>query len=185
MAKPSKKKRRSDSTGVPASAPVQGDDIQVAGGLVKPSSPRKKTGSPSKIAKPTRSAVAKRSKRKQLEAIQAPQIDAEADRLIRLQKSLQQVRDGRLKSLRTQKLLDSGVPKMAQKVVEEAAEAAIDAVRGERMGLINESADLLFNLAVLWHALEIRPGEVWAEMDRREAMLGLAEKLPKPVGIVE
>ena len=67
---------------------------------------------------------------------------------------------------------------MAQKVVEEAAETMINAVRGARVGLINESADLLFNLVVLWSALDVAPADVWAEMDRRGASLGLAEKLP-------
>ena len=71
---------------------------------------------------------------------------------------------------------------MAQKVVEEAAEAAIDAVRGARLGVINESADLLFNLVVLWSAVDVTPADIWAEMDRREATLGLAEKLAKPLG---
>ena len=52
-------------------------------------------------------------------------------------------------------------------------------MREERVGFVNESADLLYNLVVLWSALGVAPGEVWAEMDRREALLGLAEKLPK------
>ena len=69
---------------------------------------------------------------------------------------------------------------MAQKLVEEAAEAAIEAVQDQRETFVQESADLLFNLAVLWQALDIKPGDIWAEMDRRESLFGLAEKLPKP-----
>ena len=68
---------------------------------------------------------------------------------------------------------------MAQKLVEEAAETAIEAVRGQRSTFVNESADLLYNLVVLWSGRGVAPAEGWAEMDRREATLGLAEKLPK------
>lgn len=101
------------------------------------------------------------------------------DRLARLASAVQAVRAGGHISPRTAKLLAGGVPKMAQKLMEEAAETAIDAVREERTGFINESADLLYNLVVLWSALGVTPDEVWAEMDRREALLGMAEKLPK------
>ena len=80
---------------------------------------------------------------------------------------------------RTAKLIASGLPKMAQKLIEEAAEVGIDAVRGERTAVIQEAADLLYNLTVLLSELEIAPEEIWAEMDRRHALFGIAEKLPK------
>ena len=82
---------------------------------------------------------------------------------------------------RTAKLLAAGIAKMAQKVVEEAAEVAIDAVRAEREAVIHESADLLYNLTVLLTELGIHPREVWQEMDRRREAFGIAEKLPKPI----
>ena len=44
---------------------------------------------------------------------------------------------------------------------------------------MRESADLLYNLVVLWVASGIHPKDVWTEMGRRERMLGIAEKLPK------
>jgi phosphoribosyl-ATP pyrophosphohydrolase len=68
---------------------------------------------------------------------------------------------------------------MAKKVAEEAVEVAIDAVGGKPDAVIRESADLFYNLAVLWAAAGIRPEDVWAEMDRRERLFGIAEKLPK------
>lgn len=71
---------------------------------------------------------------------------------------------------------------MAQKLSEEATEIVIEAVRGERSAVINESADLLYNLVVLWSELGITTSKIWAEMDRRQAFLGIAEKLPKEVG---
>ena len=80
---------------------------------------------------------------------------------------------------RTAKLMREGVAKMAKKVAEEAVEVGLDAVQGERQRVVEESADLIYNLAVLWAGLDIAPEDVWAEMERRERMLGLAEKLPK------
>ena len=72
---------------------------------------------------------------------------------------------------------------MAQKLAEEATEVVIDAVRGQRLSVIHESVDLLYNLVVLWSELGITASEVWAEMDRRQALLGMAEKLPKEDGV--
>jgi phosphoribosyl-ATP pyrophosphohydrolase len=83
-------------------------------------------------------------------------------------------------SSRTAKLLATGTPKIAQKLGEEAVEVAIDAAIGNREGVVLESCDLLYNLAVLWVHLDITPKEIWAEMARRERLMGIAEKLPKP-----
>jgi phosphoribosyl-ATP pyrophosphohydrolase len=69
--------------------------------------------------------------------------------------------------------------KMAKKVAEEAVEVSLDAVAGNREALIRESADLIYNLAVLWAGSGITPDDVWNEMDRREKLYGIAEKLPK------
>jgi len=80
---------------------------------------------------------------------------------------------------RTARLFQRGPAKMAKKVAEEAVEVAIDSVNGEREALIRESADLLYNLTVLWAACGVRPVDVWREMERREHLLGIAEKLPK------
>jgi phosphoribosyl-ATP pyrophosphohydrolase len=68
---------------------------------------------------------------------------------------------------------------MAKKVAEEAIEVAIDSVNGEAEAVIRESADLFYNLAVLWAASGVRPVDVWQEMERREHLLGIAEKMPK------
>jgi len=68
---------------------------------------------------------------------------------------------------------------MSKKLAEEAIEVVIDAMNGETDAVVRESADLIYNLAVLWVACGVKPRDVWAEMDRREKMLGIAEKLPK------
>lgn len=100
-------------------------------------------------------------------------------RLERLASAVVEVQVGARISPRTIKLLKSGRAKMAQKVIEEAAELGIEAVRGNRRSLINESVDLFYNMIVLWCDAGIEPGEIWSEMDRRERLLGMAEKLPK------
>ncbi|MFC7399172.1 phosphoribosyl-ATP diphosphatase [Chelatococcus sp. GCM10030263] len=80
---------------------------------------------------------------------------------------------------RTVKLAREGVAKMAKKLVEEAAEVGLDAVQGDRTQVIYESADLLYHLTVLWAEAGIAPGDVWAEMERRERLYGIAEKIAK------
>ena len=80
---------------------------------------------------------------------------------------------------RTAKLMRAGRSKMAKKLAEEAIEVVIDAMNGDREAVVRESADLLYNLVVLWAEAGIRPQDVWAEMDRRERLFGLAEKVPK------
>jgi len=88
-------------------------------------------------------------------------------------------------SSRTARLLRSGRAKMAKKLAEEAVEVVIDAMHGNRDAVVRESADLLYNLVVLWVSSGIYPKEVWTEMQRRERLLGIAEKLPKNLPEVE
>src|SRR5713101_2099841 len=80
---------------------------------------------------------------------------------------------------RTARLFQRGPARMAKKLAEEAIEVVIDAVNGNTPAVIRESADLLYNLTVLWASAGVRPEDVWREMERREHMLGIAEKLPK------
>lgn len=102
-----------------------------------------------------------------------------SDSLDRLYAAVLAARDLDPSVSKTARLYRRGLPKMAKKVAEEAAEVAIDAVAGTPDALVRESADLLYNLTVLWAASGVAPAEIWAEMDRRERMLGIAEKLPK------
>jgi len=68
---------------------------------------------------------------------------------------------------------------MAKKLAEEAVEVVIDAMHGQPEAVVRESADLIYNLVVLWVHAGVRPEDVWAEMRRRENMFGIAEKVPK------
>jgi phosphoribosyl-ATP pyrophosphohydrolase len=83
---------------------------------------------------------------------------------------------------RTAPLLACGRSKIAQKLIEEAGELALEAVRHRSRSVVRESADLGYQLVVLWHECGIAPGEVWAEMRRRADKLGIAEKLPNSSG---
>ena len=74
------------------------------------------------------------------------------------------------------KLNAKGLPKMAQKLGEEATETVIAAVSGSNEELVSESADLLFHLLVLLGAKGVSLDHVLAELDRREGLSGIAEK---------
>src|SRR5439155_17788017 len=80
---------------------------------------------------------------------------------------------------RTARLFRGGPAKMAKKLAEEAIEVVIDAVNRKPEAVVRESADLLYNLTALWVAAGVRPEDVWREMERREDLLGIAEKMPK------
>ena len=101
------------------------------------------------------------------------------DSLDRLYEAVQAARDGDPATSRTARLLQAGRGKMAKKMAEEAVEVVIDTVHGDTAAVIRESADLMYNLMVLWVAAGVHPDDVWAEMDRRERLMGIAEKLPK------
>ena len=76
----------------------------------------------------------------------------------------------------TAKLISQGVEKCAKKFGEEAVEAALAAVSGDKAHLARESADVLYHLSVLWAAAGITPEDVYAELRAREHQSGLAEK---------
>lgn len=76
----------------------------------------------------------------------------------------------------TAKLLAKGPEKCAEKFGEEAVEAIIEAVKGDRERLTSEAADVLYHLLVMLTARDVSLKEVLAELERREGMSGIAEK---------
>ncbi|KNG94035.1 phosphoribosyl-ATP diphosphatase [Pseudaestuariivita atlantica] len=76
----------------------------------------------------------------------------------------------------TAKLLAKGPEKCAEKFGEEAIEAIIEAVKGDRERLTSEAADVLYHLLVMLHARGVTLADVEAELDRRAGVSGLAEK---------
>jgi phosphoribosyl-ATP pyrophosphohydrolase len=102
-----------------------------------------------------------------------------SDSLERLYQAVIAAKDLDPATSRTARLFQRGPSKMAKKLAEEAIEVVIDAVNGKTEAVVRESADLLYNLTVLWASAGVKPEDVWREMKRREEMLGIAEKLPK------
>ena len=76
----------------------------------------------------------------------------------------------------TAQLLAKGPEKCAEKFGEEAVEAIIEALRGDRARLTAEAADVLYHLLVMLAARDVPLSDVLAELDRREGRSGVAEK---------
>jgi len=80
----------------------------------------------------------------------------------------------------TAKLVAAGPSRAAKKLGEEAVEAVIAAVTGDRPELVKESADVLYHLIVVLIAAGVPLSDVMAELDRRTAQTGLQEKASRP-----
>jgi phosphoribosyl-ATP pyrophosphohydrolase len=76
----------------------------------------------------------------------------------------------------TARLLSKGPETCARKFGEEAVEAVIEAVRGDRDALTAEAADVLYHLLVMLAARDVALADVLAELDRRADTSGIAEK---------
>ncbi len=76
----------------------------------------------------------------------------------------------------TARLFSRGREQIAKKLGEEAVEALIEGVRGDKVKLVGESADMLYHLLTLWAAVGVEPADVWAELAQREGLSGIAEK---------
>jgi phosphoribosyl-ATP pyrophosphohydrolase len=76
----------------------------------------------------------------------------------------------------TARLLAQGPEKCAEKFGEEAVEAIIEAVKGDRARLTAEAADVLYHLLVMLAARDVTLDAVLAELDRRDGISGIAEK---------
>jgi len=80
----------------------------------------------------------------------------------------------------TAKLLAAGPERAAKKLGEEAVEAVIAAVKGDREELIAESADLLYHLLVVLKSRDVALRDVLSQLEARTARSGLAEKAARP-----
>lgn len=101
------------------------------------------------------------------------------DSISRLFEAVSAARDRDPGVSRTGRLLVIGPRKFAKKIVEESAEVTLKVVAGNRNEVIRESADLIYHLVVLWVEAGVQPKDIWAEMERRKKLIGIAEKLPK------
>jgi len=82
----------------------------------------------------------------------------------------------------TAKLLAKGPEKCAEKFGEEAVEAIIEAVKGDKAALTAEAADVLYHLLVMLAARDVTLDAVVAELERREGISGLDEKAARKTG---
>lgn len=82
----------------------------------------------------------------------------------------------------TAKLFSRGMDKASQKLGEEAVETVIAAVKGDAEGLVSESADLIYHWLVVLAIAGIPLADVMAELERRTAQSGLAEKASRKPG---
>jgi phosphoribosyl-ATP pyrophosphohydrolase len=105
-----------------------------------------------------------------------PESPSLPDTLARLEATIDARRSGDPASSYVAKLNARGLPKIAQKLGEEAVESVIAALSGSREELVGEAADLLFHLLVLLSAKDVPLADVLAELDRREGTSGIAEK---------
>ena len=80
------------------------------------------------------------------------------------------------------KLAAKGRGKICQKLGEEAVETIIDAMDDKKNGVVGESADLLFHLAMLWADMGVKPADIAAELQRREGTSGIEEKKNRKKG---
>jgi phosphoribosyl-ATP pyrophosphohydrolase len=80
----------------------------------------------------------------------------------------------------TAKLLAGGPERCAKKLGEEAVEAVIAAVKGDRDELIAESADLIYHLLVVLLSRDVALQDVLGQLEARTARSGLAEKAARP-----
>ena len=76
----------------------------------------------------------------------------------------------------TMKLLSEGPEKCAEKFGEEAIEAIIETVKGDKKALTLEAADVLYHLLVMLAAADVELNDVMLELERRQTTSGIAEK---------
>ena len=102
------------------------------------------------------------------------------DTLARLEQTIADRREADPDGSYVASLFARGLPRIAQKLGEEAIETVIAALGDDRQALVGEAADLLFHLLVLLSASDVPLADVLAELERREGSSGLAEKARRP-----
>lgn len=100
--------------------------------------------------------------------------------LVRLAATVAARRNDSPETSYTAQLLEAGTARCAQKLGEEAIETVIAALSGDRTAITAEAADLLYHLLVTLESSGVSLGDVMAELERREARGGLAEKAARP-----
>ena len=105
-----------------------------------------------------------------------------SDVLIRLAETIASRKGADPDTSWTARLLAMGPEKAAEKFGEEAVEAVIEAVRGDRARLTAEAADVLYHLLVMLAARDVSLDDVLDELQRREGTSGVEEKASRTDG---
>ena len=100
--------------------------------------------------------------------------------LARLEATIRERRGADPSSSYVAKLTSEGRGRIAQKVAEEAVETVIASLKEDKAQLTSEAADLLFHLLVLLADAGLSLADVAAELERREGVSGVAEKVSRP-----
>ena len=99
-----------------------------------------------------------------------------SDILIQLAKTIEARKGADPESSWTAKLLSTGPEKAAEKFGEEAVEAIIEAVKGDKAALTREAADVIYHLMVMLAARDVALSDVLTELERRTSQSGISEK---------
>jgi len=99
-----------------------------------------------------------------------------SDILIQLAKTIEARKGADPESSWTAKLLSKGPEKTAEKFGEEAVEAIIEAVKGDKAALTREAADVIYHLMVMLAARDVALSDVLTELERRTSQSGISEK---------
>ncbi|MBF9056127.1 phosphoribosyl-ATP diphosphatase [Rhodobacterales bacterium HKCCA1065] len=99
-----------------------------------------------------------------------------SDILTQLAKTIEARKGADPESSWTAKLLSKGPEKAAEKFGEEAVEAIIEAVKGDKAALTREAADVIYHLMVMLAARDVALSDVLAELERRTSQSGISEK---------
>ena len=99
-----------------------------------------------------------------------------SDILIQLAKTIEARKGADPESSWTAKLLSKGPEKAAEKFGEEAVEAIIEAVKGDKAALTREAADVIYHLMVMLAARDVALSDVLTELERRTSQSGIFEK---------
>ena len=119
----------------------------------------------------------KKAKKKSLKKKQRDALTSELDHVLdRLYVVIDSRKGADPDTSYTARLFSRGRQQIAKKLGEEAVEALIEGIRGDRPKLVGESADMLYHLLTLWAATGVKPKAVWTELARREGLSGIAEK---------
>ncbi len=98
------------------------------------------------------------------------------DALERLAAVLESRRGGDPDKSYVARLFAKGPDAILKKIGEEATETVMAAKDGDPRRIVAETADLWFHCLVMLAHFGLKPGDVVAELERREGVSGLAEK---------